>query len=75
MKIIILGAGQVGASSADVLAGEANDVTLVDIDAALLRPLQDRLDIGTDEITPSGAVRSLGMVALVLGGGSAEPST
>jgi len=47
MKIIILGAGQVGTSSADVLAGEANDVTLVDIDAALLRPLQDRLDIGT----------------------------
>jgi trk system potassium uptake protein TrkA len=47
MKIIILGAGQVGASSADVLAGEANDVTLVDIDARLLRPLQDRLDIRT----------------------------
>ena len=47
MKIIILGAGQVGASSADVLAGEANDVTLVDIDANQLRQLQDRLDIRT----------------------------
>lgn len=47
MKIIILGAGQVGASSADVLSGEANDVTLVDIDANQLRLLQDRLDIRT----------------------------
>lgn len=47
MKIIILGAGQVGASSADVLSGEANDVTLVDIDANQLRQLQDRLDIRT----------------------------
>lgn len=47
MKIIILGAGQVGASSADVLSGEGNDVTLVDINTALLRPLQDRMDIRT----------------------------
>ncbi|MFC1681126.1 Trk system potassium transporter TrkA [Pseudomonadota bacterium] len=47
MKIIILGAGQVGASTAEVLSGEANDVTLVDIDANQLRQLQDRLDIRT----------------------------
>lgn len=47
MKIIILGAGQVGASMADILASEANDVTLVDIDASHLRMLQDRLDIRT----------------------------
>ena len=47
MKIIILGAGQVGASSADILSGEANDVTLVDIEQHHLRKLQDRLDIRT----------------------------
>ena len=47
MKIIILGAGQVGSSMADILAGEANDVTLVDTDAGVLRMLQDRLDIRT----------------------------
>ena len=47
MKIIILGAGQVGASSAETLSDEANDVTLVDIDPAKLRNLQDRLDIRT----------------------------
>jgi trk system potassium uptake protein len=47
MKIIILGAGQVGASMADILASEDNDVTLVDIDATHLRTLQDRLDIRT----------------------------
>ena len=32
MKIIILGAGQVGSSTAELLAGEANDVTLVDLE-------------------------------------------
>lgn len=45
MKIIILGAGQVGATLAQELANEANDVTVVDKDPALLADLQDRLDI------------------------------
>ena len=47
MKIIILGAGQVGSSVAANLASEANDITVVDVDASLLRDLQDRLDIRT----------------------------
>lgn len=47
MKILILGAGQVGASVAANLASEANDVTLVDIDSAVLDDLRDRLDIQT----------------------------
>lgn len=47
MKIIILGAGQVGASVAHNLASEFNDITVVDQDPRLLRELQDRLDIGT----------------------------
>ena len=47
MKIIILGAGQVGASLAEHLADEQNDITLVDINGDRLRELQDRLDIGT----------------------------
>lgn len=47
MKIIILGAGQVGASMAYNLASEANDITLVDVNAKLLQDLQDRLDIRT----------------------------
>ncbi len=49
MKIIILGAGQVGSSIAEILAGEASDVTLVDVDGQVLRNLQDRLDIRTVE--------------------------
>ena len=44
MKIVILGAGQVGSSVAESLASEANDITVVDIDGARLRNLQDRLD-------------------------------
>lgn len=47
MKIIILGAGQVGSSLAENLATEANDVTLVDHNPDLLRALQDHLDIRT----------------------------
>jgi len=47
MKIIILGAGQVGASVADNLASEANDITVVDQRADILRELQDRLDLRT----------------------------
>lgn len=49
MKIIILGAGQVGGSLADHLANEANDITVIDTDTARLRELQDRLDIRTVE--------------------------
>ena len=48
MKIIILGAGQVGRTAAYHLAREeANDVTVVDADDDVLRDLQDRLDIRT----------------------------
>jgi trk system potassium uptake protein TrkA len=49
MKIIILGAGQVGASLAENLASEANDITIIDTDISRLRELQDRLDIRTVE--------------------------
>ncbi|HRX69923.1 MAG: Trk system potassium transporter TrkA [Candidatus Competibacteraceae bacterium] len=47
MKIVILGAGQVGSSVAHILASEANDVTVVDANAERLQTLQDRLDIRT----------------------------
>jgi trk system potassium uptake protein TrkA len=47
MKIIILGAGQVGASVATNLASEANDITIVDVTPSILQDLQDRLDIRT----------------------------
>jgi trk system potassium uptake protein TrkA len=47
MKIIILGAGQVGSSVLASLASEANDIVMVDTQPALLKDLQDRFDIGT----------------------------
>jgi len=48
MKILILGAGQVGSSAAYHLSREeANEVTVVDTRADVLRELQDRLDIRT----------------------------
>ncbi len=47
MKIIILGAGQVGTSVAANLVSEANDITVVDQNPELLRELQDRFDLRT----------------------------
>jgi trk system potassium uptake protein TrkA len=47
MKIIILGAGQVGGTLAENLAVEQNDITVVDTDQVRLRELQDRIDIKT----------------------------
>jgi len=47
MKIIILGAGQVGTSVAEHLASEANDITVIDTDSKRLQELQDRLDLRT----------------------------
>jgi trk system potassium uptake protein TrkA len=47
MKIIILGANQVGSTLAETLANEANDITVVDSDAERLRELKDHIDIGT----------------------------
>ncbi len=47
MKILILGAGQVGSSVAANLASEANDITLIDQHADVLNELRDRLDIQT----------------------------
>lgn len=47
MKIIILGAGQVGGTLAESLASEQNDITVVDTNAALLHDLQGHLDIKT----------------------------
>ena len=47
MKIIILGAGQVGSSVAANLCSEANDITIIDRNPAALRNLQERLDLKT----------------------------
>jgi len=45
MKVIILGAGQVGASVAEGLVSEENDITIIDTDGARLMQLQDRIDL------------------------------
>lgn len=47
MKIIILGAGQVGSSVAENLVSEDNDITVVDTDASRLQAMLDRLDLRT----------------------------
>ncbi len=47
MKIIVLGAGQVGSTVARSLSLEGNDVTVVDIDHARLKELDDTSDVQT----------------------------
>jgi len=47
MKIIILGAGQVGSSVAYNLVSEDNDISVVDTNPVTLQALQDKLDLRT----------------------------
>ena len=47
MKIIIIGAGQVGSTLAENLAREYHDITLIDLDEARLQFIQDHHDIRT----------------------------
>ena len=47
MKIIILGAGQVGSSVAANLVNEDNDITLVDINPSVLQSISERFDLRT----------------------------
>ena len=47
MKILIIGAGQVGGTLAANLASEAFDITLIDSNEASLNELRDKLDIQT----------------------------
>ena len=45
MKIVIIGAGQVGGTLAENLVGERNEITLIDTNSETLRELQDRMDL------------------------------
>ena len=45
MRIVILGAGQVGSTVASALVHEDNDITIVDNDESRLKELQDQMDI------------------------------
>ena len=62
MKIIVLGAGQVGASVAENLSREANDITVVDHDPRRLHELQERFDLRTvvGEAAHPGVLRRAG---------------
>jgi len=47
VRIVILGAGQVGSTVAESLVSEENDITVVDIEPTRLSKLQERLDLRT----------------------------
>ncbi|OOF67910.1 Trk system potassium transporter TrkA [Rodentibacter caecimuris] len=53
MKIIILGAGQVGTTLAENLVSEDNDITLVDNESLHLKNIQDKHDLRVVEGSPS----------------------
>jgi trk system potassium uptake protein TrkA len=57
MRIIILGAGQVGESVAEALASEANDITIVDQSREAIGDIADRLDVRT--LVGNGALPSV----------------
>ena len=74
MKIIILGASQVGSTVAENLASEANDITVVDHDPTPLQILADHLDLRTvlgnashpDVLTSAGGALAESAVQLPL---------
>ena len=45
MKVLVCGAGQVGFNIAHYLAGENNDVTVIDQRPELIRKVSDTLDV------------------------------
>ena len=47
MKIIVIGAGQTGATISKHLASEDNHITIIDIDKNSLLTLQDKIDVRT----------------------------
>ncbi|HHN78107.1 MAG TPA: hypothetical protein ENK11_05455, partial [Phycisphaerales bacterium] len=47
MNIVICGAGHVGRHAAEVLVDEGHRVTVIDLDSAALRVIQDTLDAAT----------------------------
>ncbi len=47
MKIIILGAGQVGSTLVEHLLSERNDITLIDTNAAKLKQVSEKFDLRT----------------------------
>ncbi|PRM07652.1 Trk system potassium uptake protein TrkA [Haemophilus influenzae] len=53
MKIIILGAGQVGTTLAENLVSEDNDITLVDNEFPQLKTLQEKYDLRVVQGSPS----------------------
>ena len=57
MRIVILGAGQVGASVAEALASEANDITIVDQSREAIGDIANRLDVRT--LVGNGALPSV----------------
>ncbi len=57
MKIIILGAGQMGASVAQSLVSENNDITVIDTNNARLTHLQNHFDLRT--VTGNAALPSV----------------
>ncbi|HYN76847.1 MAG TPA: Trk system potassium transporter TrkA [Lamprocystis sp. (in: g-proteobacteria)] len=57
MKIVILGAGQVGSSVAESLVSESSEITIVDSDGQRLARLQERLDLRT--VTGNAALPSV----------------
>ena len=74
MKIIILGAGQVGSTLASLLSQEDNDVTVVDLDDKVLHHLEEEVDINTingsctfPSTLLSADIKSADMVAAVTG--------
>ena len=68
MKILILGAGRTGASVAQALAGEENDIVVIDYNVQLLEALKEHVKMITTVVGNAAhplKVRRMGCVRAV----------
>ena len=65
MNVVVLGAGQVGSSIAEVLSQQDHNITVVDSDPALTSRINDELDVGvvTGNAAQSSVLFQAGMLS------------
>lgn len=65
MNVVVLGAGQVGSSIAEVLSQQDHNITVVDCDPALTARINDELDVGvvTGNAAQSSVLFQAGMLS------------
>jgi trk system potassium uptake protein TrkA len=58
MRVVVVGAGEVGFNIADILSKEGNDIIIIDKDEERLKSVSENLDVQTIVGSQAGSVRN-----------------